>query len=79
MQYAFNNADAPDRKTRQYYEMFGNRAIYSDGWKAVTLHANRMPWDINVTLPFEQDVWELYNGPFPYNGVLDRVIIMLND
>jgi arylsulfatase len=41
--------------------MFGNRAIWVDGWKAVTLHANRMPWDVNVVLPFENDVWELYH------------------
>jgi arylsulfatase len=61
MAYAFDNADAPNRKERQYYEMFGNRAIWVDGWKAVTLHANRMPWDVNVTLPFDNDVWELYN------------------
>jgi len=59
--YSFNNADAPNVKQRQYYEMFGNRAIWSDGWKAVTLHGKRMPWDVNVVLPFEQDEWELYN------------------
>ena len=59
--YSFNDADAPNRKERQYYEMFGNRAIWVDGWKAVTLHANRMPWDVNVVLPFEGDVWELYH------------------
>ena len=61
MLYAFNDATAPNRKKRQYYEMFGNRAIWVDGWKAVTLHAKRMPWDINVTLPFDQDEWELYH------------------
>jgi len=61
MIYAFNDAKAPNRKKRQYYEMFGNRAIWVDGWKAVTLHANRMPWDVNVVLPFDQDKWELYN------------------
>jgi arylsulfatase len=60
MMYAFNNADAPNQKKRQYYEMFGNRAIWVDGWKAVTLHADRMPWDVNVTLPFDEDEWELY-------------------
>jgi arylsulfatase A-like enzyme len=59
--YSFDNADAPNAKQRQYYEMFGNRAIWVDGWKAVTLHANRMPWDINVVLPFENDEWELYH------------------
>ena len=61
MMYAFNDAAAPNRKERQYYEMFGNRAIWVDGWKAVTLHANRMPWDVNVALPFENDEWELYH------------------
>jgi len=61
MMYSFDDADAPNKKERQYYEMFGNRAIWVDGWKAVTLHANRMPWDVNVVLPFENDEWELYN------------------
>ncbi|MHC5210272.1 MAG: sulfatase-like hydrolase/transferase [Planctomycetota bacterium] len=61
MNYAFDDPDAPNAKKRQYYEMFGNRAIWEDGWKAVTLHANRMPWDVNVVLPFEQDEWELYH------------------
>jgi arylsulfatase len=61
MLYSFDDADAPNRKVRQYYEMFGNRAIWSDGWKAVTLHAKRMPWDVNVVLPFDQDEWELYH------------------
>ncbi|MEJ2163479.1 MAG: arylsulfatase [Robiginitalea sp.] len=61
MNYSFDNPDAPNAKKRQYYEMFGNRAIWVDGWKAVTIHANRMPWDINMTQPFEDDVWELYH------------------
>ncbi len=61
LMYSFDDAAAPNRKERQYYEMFGNRAIWSDGWKAVTLHANRMPWDVNVVLPFENDEWELYH------------------
>jgi arylsulfatase len=61
MKYAFNKADAPTNHPEQYYELFGNRAIYKDGWKAVTIHANRMPWDLNRVLPFEQDVWELYH------------------
>jgi arylsulfatase len=60
MLYSFNNPKAPNVKNRQYYEMFGNRAIWVDGWKAVTLHANRMPWELNKVLPFEKDKWELY-------------------
>ncbi len=61
MAYAFDNPKAPNKKKRQYYEMFGNRAIWIDGWKAVSLHAKRMPWDVNVVLPFDQDEWELYH------------------
>jgi len=61
MAYSFNDADAPNRKQRQYYEMFGNRAIWVDGWKAVTLHGKRMPWIVGSVTPFEDDVWELYH------------------
>lgn len=61
MLYAFNDANAPDAKKVQYYEMFGNRAIWSEGWQAVTLHGNRLPWDVNVVLPFDQDKWQLYH------------------
>ncbi|UCF44654.1 MAG: arylsulfatase [Planctomycetota bacterium] len=61
MAYSFDNPNAPNRKKKQYYEMFGNRAIWVDGWKAVCLHAGRMPWEVNVVLPFDQDEWELYH------------------
>ena len=61
MNYSFNDGKAQDTRKIQYSEMFGNRAIYKDGWKAVTIHANRMPWDVNVVLPFDKDKWELYN------------------
>ena len=71
MAYAFDNADAPNRKTRQYYEMFGNRAIWADGWKAVTLHANRMPWELNKVLPFEDDEWELYHVAVDFSESTD--------
>jgi arylsulfatase A-like enzyme len=61
MMYAFDNADAPNRKQRQYYEMFASRAIWVDGWKAVILHDNRMPWELNTVSDPANDVWELYN------------------
>ena len=32
--YTFEDADAPERHTVQYFEIFGNRAIYKDGWWA---------------------------------------------
>jgi arylsulfatase len=61
MRYSFDDAAAPTKHTVQYYEMLGNRAIYSNGWKAVTLHGNRMPWVLGGTYDFDKDVWELYN------------------
>jgi arylsulfatase A-like enzyme len=59
--YSFNNGNAPSARTEQLYEQFGNRAMYKDGWKAVSLHANRMPWITAGAFPFDKDVWELYN------------------
>ena len=71
MRYSFNDADAPNAKKVQYYEMFGNRSVWADGWKAVTLHANRMPWDLNMTSPFDDDVWELYHVAEDFSGAND--------
>ena len=62
MLYAFNDADAGERHDLQYFEMFGNRGIYHQGWSAVTKH--KTPWmiiDPNMG-PFDEDVWELYDG-----------------
>jgi arylsulfatase len=56
--------DAPAHRRTQYYEQFGCRAIYHDGWKAVAYHP--MPVAIyqdgdDPRRPFEQDRWELYH------------------
>jgi arylsulfatase len=61
MAYSFNDATAADRPRDQYFEMFGNRGIYHKGWTAVTKH--RTPWETGQvkTIPFEEDVWELYD------------------
>ncbi len=59
MLYAFNDPDALERHTTQYFEMFGNRAIYRDGWFARTLH--RAPWQTGEQKPLTDDVWELYD------------------
>jgi arylsulfatase len=62
MNYTFEDADADDRHTTQYFEMFGNRGIYHDGWTAVTKH--RTPWEMGegATVPLlDDDVWELYD------------------
>lgn len=53
MNATFDAADAPAGKTVQYFEMMGHRAIYHDGWKAVTRHTQGVP--------FDDDVWELYH------------------
>jgi arylsulfatase A-like enzyme len=61
MTYTFADAKVPTRHRTQYFEMFGNRGIYHDGWTAVTRHST--PWDLSVSpLPkFTEDKWELYN------------------
>ena len=57
------NANAPSARKTQYFEMFGNRAIYHEGWVAATTPP-APPWLMGTTkMP---DVvngykWELYN------------------
>lgn len=61
MLYSFNDAKVPERHDLQYFEMFGNRGIYYKGWSAVTKH--RTPWLlIEKAPPFNNDLWELYDG-----------------
>ena len=54
---------APERHPTQYFEMLGSRAIYHDGWKAVTFHPVGPLYDdgLGRTRPFDDDVWELYH------------------
>ena len=59
MLYAFNDAQAAERHTTQYFEMFGNRAIYHEGWLARTIH--RAPWQTSNLPPLTADVWDLYD------------------
>jgi len=57
--YTFADPKAASRHTTQYFEIFGNRAIYSDGWLAGTVH--RAAWEFKVRRPLEDDIWELYD------------------
>jgi len=62
MSYSFADAAAPSRRTTQYFEMIGNRAIYHDGWVACTTPPVP-PWDPGAA---EVDAidgyqWELYH------------------
>ena len=60
MLYSADNAKARDRRKTQYFEMFGNRGIYHEGWVACTRHS--IPWEMAAkTPPLKDDVWELYN------------------
>jgi arylsulfatase A-like enzyme len=55
-------AAAAERHETQYFEMFGSRAIYHQGWKAVAFHPiGPLYDDQNPNAPFEADVWELYH------------------
>ena len=57
--YTFDDAKAPGRHETQYFEIFGNRGIYHDGWFAGTIH--KAPWEGAPRRPLLEDVWELYN------------------
>jgi arylsulfatase len=61
MAYSFGNAKAPSRRTTQYFELLGNRAIYQNGWMASTTPL-RLPWVTFGAAPSPDDFkWELYN------------------
>jgi len=67
--YTFDDAKAAERHTQQYFEIFGNRAMYKDGWMA-SARLDRAPWGLDPTTLSkfapdlydpEKDTWELYN------------------
>ena len=60
MLYSFANATAKGARQVQYFEMFGNRAIYQDPWIATCRHG-RLPWENAGSYSFDDDKWELYN------------------
>ena len=68
MKPSFDDADSPERRTTQYFEMFCNRGIYHEGWTAVTRHS--IPWIVTEAPPLEDDVWELY-GPADWTQAND--------
>ncbi len=61
MAYTFADAKAPTRKTTQYFEMIGHRAIWHEGWTAAVAH--------NRGAPFDQDKWELFNTMEDFSAV----------
>jgi len=60
MVYSFDDAKAKSRRTRQYFEMFANRAIYDDGWVACSRFG--VPWNVVGRVgDFLNAPWELYH------------------
>jgi arylsulfatase len=56
MRYSFEDPSAPSARQTQFYSMLGSRAIWHEGWKAVTTHPTISGWS-----HFNDDTWELYH------------------
>ncbi|HEU0181776.1 MAG TPA: sulfatase/phosphatase domain-containing protein, partial [Agromyces mariniharenae] len=57
MRYSFDaESDGPTQKQTQYYEMFGNRGIWHEGWKAVTEHG-----PVSGKGDYDNDTWQLFH------------------
>jgi len=59
----FTNPKAPPPRTTQYFELRGNRAITSGGWRAVAMH--------QCGTPFAADRWELFNTDVDFAESVD--------
>lgn len=70
---SLRDPDVASAHTTQYYEMFGSRALYHDGWKAVVFHtAPFIAYDgSDCTRPFDADEWELYHVTEDFSEVHD--------
>ena len=63
--YTFGDAKAKGKKTTQYFEVMGSRAIYREGWMA-SAFGPREPWAAGLPVGIrewtpDKDKWELYN------------------
>jgi arylsulfatase A-like enzyme len=64
------NAAAPEYRTRQYFEMHGNRAMYSDGWIAAQ-RTGLLPWAYTFGANGAPPAWELYDLTRDYSEAKD--------
>ena len=64
--------DGPSKRTTQYFEILGNRAIYNDGWIASCFHG-RVPWIRMQGFEFDgpQEQWELYDVKNDFSQSID--------
>jgi arylsulfatase len=71
----FTNPKAPSQHREQYFELFGNRAIYQDGWVAAARRYE--PWEVKDLYKkmygedFAHDKWELYHVDVDYSEAHD--------
>jgi arylsulfatase len=75
MRAAIEDADAPENKEEQYFEVMGSRAYYRDGWMA-SVFGPRVPWVPGIdpaiaTWSPDDDTWELYNLDADYSQSVD--------
>ncbi|GAB2514188.1 arylsulfatase [Pseudoxanthomonas sangjuensis] len=75
MRYSFGNARAAGTKPAQYFEVFGSRGIYADGWMA-SVFGPRVPWkpgsfEALRTWNPDEDVWTLYRLDGDYSQAVD--------
>jgi arylsulfatase A-like enzyme len=56
MRYALDDPSAASARPTQFFSMLGSRAIWHQGWKAVTTHPTISGWS-----HFNDDTWELYH------------------
>ena len=73
--YTFSDATATTRKVEQYFEVFGSRGIYADGWMA-SVFGPRLPWLSASAAAYanwnpEEDVWALYRLDSDYAQAVD--------
>ena len=69
MLYSFADGKARSPHVTQYFEMFGNRAIYHDGWFARTIH--KAPWEPKPRRALANDIWELFDTRKDFSLVRD--------
>ena len=75
MLYSLNDETAASTHTEQYFEILGNRAMYSEGWIASCFHG-RLPWIRLQGLEFDgpQEKWELYNIEKDFSQAVDLAL-----
>lgn len=70
MAYTFDDANAEDRRTTQYFEMLGNQGIYHDGWMASAVRG--VPWlSENAPGDLLNMPWELYHVEEDFSQAVD--------